>query len=107
MIKPGQKWYHNVSLNYTSLNIITIALVMVLFVSYIGLVNNTASKGLGLSSLENQLAEIKSQNTELELQINSLQSMAHVKQLNQELAFEPVDQVEYLSIQPSAVALSE
>lgn len=106
VVPNSASWYQRISLNYFSLNIIFLSLIIILFVSYISLVNNTSAKGFALDGLQDQLASIQEQNRQLDLQVHSLQSMEHIKTVSQNFTFEDVKDPEYLSGQ-SAVALNE
>ncbi|MFA6027981.1 MAG: hypothetical protein WC752_03570 [Patescibacteria group bacterium] len=102
----AQHWYNRISLNYFVLNIAFVAIIIALFVSYIGLVNDTSADGFALDQLQDQLAAVSSQNKQLDLHVQSLQSMDNIKQVSENFTLEPVTDAEYLSGKPS-VALSE
>jgi len=101
-----KKWYYNLTSNYFRLNIICLGVLIVLFVVYIGLVNTTTSADYELSKMQKKIESIESQNRELELTTESLQSMENIKQLKENFALQEVEQVSYLG-GSSAVALSE
>lgn len=93
-------------MNCFVLNIIFIAVIIALFVAYIGLVNDTSADGFTLDQLQNQLTMVTEQNKQLDLAAQSLQSMDHIKTVSENFALEPVAEAEYLS-GTSSVALSE
>lgn len=101
-----KKWYYNFTSNYFRLNIICLGILIVLFVAYIGLVNTAASADYELSKIQKKIDSIESQNRELELTVESLQSMENIKQLKEDFALKDVETVSYLG-GSSAVALSE
>lgn len=98
--------FKRLSLNYFGLNILCLAVIVVLFVSYIGLVNDTSNDGFFLDGLENRLVESEESKKQLELQVHGLQSMAHIKEVSEKYTLETVDDPQYLSGQ-AAVALGE
>jgi len=100
------KWYQRISLNYFSLNIIALGVIIALFVCYIGLVNNTSAKGFTLDSLQEKLALTQEEGKQLDLQVQRLQSMDHIKTLSQNYKLEKIEDPEYLS-RDSAVAFNE
>ncbi|MFH0819294.1 MAG: hypothetical protein V1898_04830 [Patescibacteria group bacterium] len=106
--RPSTAWYQSISLNYLGLNILGLILLVVLFFSYIVLVNNTASDGFVLDGLETQVARLEDSNNKLEFQKDNLESMEHVASLSVNYNLQSAQGgVEYLSLQPATVALSE
>ena len=104
---PGPaKWYQKLTINYFSLNIIFVAVIIFLFVAYIGLVNNTSAHGFNLDRLQRQLTLAQEQNRSLDLAVHSLQSMEHIRTLSDNFSLEEVTNPQYLS-GSGAVALSE
>lgn len=81
-------------------------LLIALFVVYVGLASTTTSADYELSKIQKKIESIESQNRELELAAESLQSMENIKQLKENFALQEVAQVSYLG-GSSAVALSE
>ncbi len=105
-LPTNAKWYQRLSLNYFSLNIIFLGIILLLFVAYISLVNNTSASGFNLDKLQTQLSLVQDQNKNLDLQVHSLQSMEHIKTISQDFSLEEVENPQYLS-GSAAVALSE
>lgn len=101
-----KKWYQRISLNYFSLNVICLSLIVILFVVYLGLVNDTSRDGFTLDDLQTKLSKIQEQNSSLDLQVHNLQSMEHIKTISQNYSFEEIKNPEYLS-GSAAVAFNE
>lgn len=87
------------------LNIFMAALIISLGIGYLFSVNQTASRGFEVSSLQEQMETLASQNKKLELETSELKSMAQIEQVKETIGLVPVEKVEYL--RQSAVALSE
>lgn len=101
-----KKWYHDFAGNYFQLNAICLVSLIVLFISYIGLVNYTSSDGFEVSQMQKKIETIEEANRELELTVQNLQSMEHIKTISENLNFEQVKDVAFLS-SSSAMALNE
>ncbi len=82
-----------------------IALVISLGVSYLFSVNQTASRGFEVSSLEEEVETLAQENKKLELEASELLSMGNVREVSKDMNLVPVEKVEYL--RDSMVALSE
>jgi cell division protein FtsL len=101
-----KKWYYKFTSNYFRLNIICLGVLIVLFIAYIGLINTTTSASYELTKIQEKIETMESQNRELELSVESLQSMEHIKDIKENFALTEVEEVSYLG-GTSTVALSE
>jgi len=61
------------------------------------LVNSSATLGIEIASLQDQLLSAKEQNKKIELQIASLRSISRVEELASQLDMIAVDQYAYLT----------
>ena len=59
-------------------------------------VNNSATLGIEISSLQSKLQEAREQNKKIELQIANLRSISRVEELASQLDMVAVDQYAYL-----------
>lgn len=101
----GSRWYSFVQNQHKFLNILMVALIISLGVSYLFSVNQTASRGFEVSSLEEEVETLAQQNKKLELEASELLSMSNVQEVSQDMNLVPVERVEYL--RDSMVALSD
>ncbi|MFH1668134.1 MAG: hypothetical protein ABH884_03910 [Candidatus Komeilibacteria bacterium] len=70
---------------------------MLSFIFYLVLVNSSATLGIEIASLQDQLLSAKEQNKRIELQIASLRSISRVEELASQLDMVAVDQYAYLA----------
>ncbi|PJC01635.1 MAG: hypothetical protein CO073_03170 [Candidatus Komeilibacteria bacterium CG_4_9_14_0_8_um_filter_36_9] len=70
---------------------------MLSFIFYLVLVNSSATLGIEIASLQDQLLSAKEQNKKIELQIASLRSISRVEELASQLDMIAVDQYAYLT----------
>lgn len=89
------------------LNIISLAIVAVLIVSYIIQVNASISQGYQIRELENQLDELSLLNQNFELEARKSQSLEHVAQSVKMLGFVQAEMPNYISGTEPAFALAE
>ena len=85
-------------------NIGIVCLIVVAGMSYLIQINGLATKGYQISELEDKVAELKEFNSDLQMETLRLQSMGSIKDKVASLEMVAVDNVEYLSDAPVAVA---
>lgn len=74
---------------------ITFSVVMVLV--YIGTVNSVATAGFQVSQLEQEIASLKKERANLQLEASALGSMQRVETESQSLSLTPIAEVEYIN----------
>ncbi len=83
----------------------TLTVMTILFgVGYLVLMNGLATKGYQIKDLEQHIAVLQDENSDLKVQTLSLQSLDSVKQKVDKLGLVAVTNVEYLSPTPVALA---
>lgn len=87
-----------------TLNIIVAILIAVVGVGYLVEVNSLATRGYQIKDLETQLADLKQDQSDLQLDALSLQSMGTVSGKISGLDMVAAGQADYLSQTPVAVA---
>ena len=87
-----------------TLNFLVAALVCLLGVFYIFEVNNMATKGFEIKTLENQMGDLKRENEKLKIQEAELKSMYNIEEKTQELNMVAPKDVSYLTL-PGDVAM--
>lgn len=90
--------------NLQVFNITLGVMIVVMGVSYLVQINGLATKGYQIKELEQQIAELKEYNSDLELEALSLQSMESVKDKVASLGLVEVGEMQYLNPTPVAVA---
>lgn len=103
-INTKTPWYHK--FNYFHLNVGCLLLIGVLFVSYIWVANDTANAGFNMDKLQSKLDTIAEQNRQLEVSVQQLQSMDHIKKLSENYSLEPINDAQYITANDS-VALNK
>nr|PIY94048.1 MAG: hypothetical protein COY67_03200 [Candidatus Komeilibacteria bacterium CG_4_10_14_0_8_um_filter_37_78] len=82
---------------YSKIRTFLIGCAMLSFIFYLVLVNSSATLGIEIASLQDQLLSAKEQNKKIELQIASLRSISRVEELASQLDMIAVDQYAYLT----------
>lgn len=90
-----------------ALNMISLAIVGLLVVSYIVQVNASISQGYQIRDLENQLDELSLLNQNLELETRKSQSLGHVARSVKMLGFVDAEMPNYISAGEPSFALAE
>lgn len=86
---------------YNWLRTIVVIIVCIFGLSYLALINSTASKGYELSRLERRIEELKRENKKLEVKITELQSLGNISKRISQLDMVPSSDISYLkSITP-------
>jgi energy-coupling factor transporter transmembrane protein EcfT len=92
--EPTKKSY---KLTHTySLNLGLLISTGILVITYIFIANNLATMNLSIRKLNSQIADLEATHKQLDLQNSSLQSMASIQQVSQQLNFVPVTNVSYI-----------
>jgi len=94
----------SVKLNYRALQIILAVLVVFFGLGYLIQVNSLATKGYQIKELENKIAELKQEKSDLELEALSLQSMGSVKERLAQSGMVAAGGSDYLAPTPVALA---
>ena len=90
--------------SFKTLNIVVVALIVVIGVSYLVQINSLATKGYQIEELENRITELQQEQADLELEALSLQSMGVVKEKVDNLGMVLAGESDYLQPTPVAVA---
>lgn len=90
-----------------ALNVVSLAILGLLVVSYIVQVNATISKGYQIRDLETQVHELTLMNQNLELETRKSQSLTHVAKSVKMLGFVEAEMPNYISASEPAFALAE
>jgi cell division protein FtsL len=77
---------------------VVVALLVLVATLYLMLVSRTAAQGRHIEQLRADLAWLKKENEQLEVEIAKVDSVARLWSRAIELGFVPADQVEYLSV---------
>jgi hypothetical protein len=85
--------FHFAALPWRSLLIVT---AVALGLAYIVLVNQSATNGFALKTLEDKVTELSDANRKLEIQATELQSMQTIAAASDSMDLEPVKNVRYL-----------
>jgi cell division protein FtsL len=92
-VRPNSIKVGNVTLNF-----LVAALVCLLGVFYIFEVNNMATKGYEIKSLENQINDLKKDNEKLKIQSAELKSMYNIEEKTKDLNMVVPKDTSYLNI---------
>ena len=77
---------------------VIVALLVLVAALYLMLVSRTAAQGRHIEQLREELAWLKKENEQLEVEIAKVDSVSRLWNRAIELGFVPADQVEYLSV---------
>ncbi len=100
------KIFPRINLNFNFLtNRKAIGALVVVLIIFVGMVyaiqiNDLATKGFAVRSLENEIAKLKEENQKLSLQLTELQTMNNVKMRAQSLNLVEVTNLKYIDITP-------
>lgn len=94
-------------LKYINLYSLVFVLIIATGIGYLLVANNTAIKGFAVKELENRIADLEEQNTDLELEAIKLQSINVVEEKVSKLDMVKVAKTDYVSPTGSAVALAK
>lgn len=92
------------AIDNTKTRVFSIALIIVLGVTYLWLVNSSATAGFQLSDLEARHAALDTEYKKLELEQTALRSLDHIEEQSAAMNMVATQQAEYLK-RDSAVAL--
>jgi cell division protein FtsL len=92
-VRPNSIKVGNVTLNF-----LLVALICILGVFYIFEVNNMATKGYEIKSLENKINDLKKDNEKLKIQSAELKSMYNIEEKTKELNMVVPKNTSYLNI---------
>ena len=90
--------------NLKTINITVAALIFTLGVSYLVQTNGLATRGYQIQDLEDKIALLEQQQSDLELEALNLQSMGTIKEKVDDLGLVVVNETDYLTDQPVALA---
>jgi cell division protein FtsL len=93
-IKRGRFEMNRRTILYVS---VVVALLVVLATLYLVLVSQTAARGRHIEQLREELAWLKKENEQLEVEIAKASSIVRLRSRAIELGFVPAEQVEFLS----------
>ena len=93
-IKRGRFEMNRRTILYVSF---VVALLVVLATLYLMLVSQTAARGRHIEQLREELAWLRKENEQLEVEIAKASSIARLRDRAIELGFAPAEQVEFLS----------
>lgn len=99
--EKATKRFRFVSLN---LKLVIIGMAILMGFTYLVQVNKVSTTGFEIQELEQRAAELKKENTKLELEAARLESLANIEQKVQELNLVSTEKVDYLEIRDSQVA---
>ncbi len=101
----AQRVEHAVTaLNTTRVRVVCLALIAIFGVTYLWLVNSSASLGFYVSDLESRRVALDDEYQKLEVEETALRSLEHINAQSQQMQMVSSSRVEYMK--ESAVALS-
>jgi cell division protein FtsL len=103
-IKRGRFEMNRRTILYAS---VVVALLVVIAALYLMLVSQTAARGRHIEQLREELAWLKKENEQLEVDIAKASSIARLYRRAVELGFVQVEQVEYLALTAEEPAAKE
>lgn len=87
------------------LNIIVLASTATLFVGYLAVITQSATKGFTIKNLEHSISALEDEGKRLDVDAVTHQTMGSIEERVQELGLVPVPSVDYMSGSASAVAV--
>lgn len=90
-----------------AINIVLGAVLIVMGMTYLGIVNSTAADTVKLHQLSTSIDATQTANRDLELDITEVLSLQHVDQMSERYQLVDATDVEYVSVSDPAVALSQ
>ncbi|USN53104.1 MAG: hypothetical protein H6760_02905 [Candidatus Nomurabacteria bacterium] len=91
-------------LRLTAITVLTVTLAVIGGGAYLALINNVATTGFEIKTLENRVDELRKENRRLEVEATELQSLSAVQEASGQLGLTEVAHIEYLSPTDSAFA---
>ncbi len=88
-----------------SLNVVLLALIIFIGISYLYYINQTATGGFDIKGLESSIEQLTKENKTLEIEAAKLRSLSHIEQASQELEMVATARIEYLSSTDTSVAV--
>ncbi|MFW0837707.1 MAG: hypothetical protein ACKKL5_01775 [Candidatus Komeilibacteria bacterium] len=85
-----------INFNFSYLRILLLLLVVGSLFGYLMAINNSATIGIEISGLQQNIYQLQEQNRELELQISHLRSISRIENLAGELNMVAVDNYAYV-----------
>jgi len=86
-------------------NLMLIVFSVGLSVGYLVLNNRTAERGFMVRTVEKQIADLRREADRLDMQVVAMQSMGNIEGQVGEFGLVPVDELDYISAVPAAVAI--
>ncbi len=93
-----------IKVRMTALTLVGIFLSLAGGITYLTLINRTATTGFEIKALEQRVSELRDTNRKLELQATQLRSLSTVESATESLGLTQVAQIEYLPTGTTAVA---
>ncbi|MFA6382645.1 MAG: hypothetical protein WCX08_05265 [Candidatus Buchananbacteria bacterium] len=100
----SKKRFSFVKISSQDLKVMLVTLIAVAGISYLIQINSLATKGYQIKELENRVAELSQENSDLQLDALSLQSMGAVKEKVDKLGLVASGKADYLQTTPVALA---
>lgn len=105
LLEQPTHWWHHWHISTQKLAVVLCALAAVTGFGYVMLTNSTAAQGFAIKGLEKQIAELKGQNEKLELQADSVRTLATVQAGSVQFNLQPTDRFDVLASGTDRVAV--
>ena len=102
---PENKFWQNIRIDFRSLNIIFISLIVLTGFLYLFAINQTATSGFEIKGLEARIDQLKQDNKKIELYTAELQSLNRIEMESKSLNMVAVSKYEYLPAVGSVIAV--
>lgn len=87
------------------LNIVLMLLIMIVAISYLYYMNQTATGGFDIKGMENRIEQLNKENKQLEVKAAAIQSLSAIEQSSTQSGMVATTKIEYLPAVGSSVAV--
>lgn len=105
-LEQPHHWWHRIGVSSQKFAILLVVTTFLSGFGYVLLTNKTASEGFAIKQLQNNIADLQTQNEKLQIQAADLQSLAVADQAASKMNLKPVDAFQVLPSGTGSVAFS-